>query len=114
MFFATPHGVRGFAHIGHFGYGHIDTLVLTGETVVPGQHVGWTCAGDWHVHLSEFVFAGETRILVNPLRRGGKLHPYVDRAAPAIGRSLLHAGDACLGTARGHRRRSSTACGPAS
>ena len=42
VFFATPHGVRGFAHIGHFGYGHIDTLVLTGETVVPGQHVGWT------------------------------------------------------------------------
>jgi hypothetical protein len=84
VFFATPHGVRGFAHIGHFGYGHIDTRVLTGETVVPGQHVGWTCAGDWHVHLSESVFAGETRILVNPLRRGGKLHPYVDRAAPAI------------------------------
>ena len=82
---ATSRGQRGFAHIGHFGYGHIDPVVLTGEIVTPGQHVGWTCAGDWHVHLSEFVFTGDReRIVVNPLRHGGKLHPYVDRAPPSI------------------------------
>ena len=84
VFLATPPGVRGFVHVGHFGYGHVDALVQPGETVAPGQHIGWTCAGDWHVHLSEFLFAGETRLVVNPLRRGGKLHPYVDRAAPLI------------------------------
>ena len=85
VFLATPRGVRGFARIGHFGYGHIDALVLPGEIVTPGQHIGWTCQGDWHVHLSEFVFtSGGGQFAVNPLRREGKLHPYVDRAAPAI------------------------------
>jgi hypothetical protein len=84
VFLSTPPGARGFARIGHFGYGHIDPIVHTGETVVPGQHVGWTCTGDWHVHLSEFVFAGERRILVNPLRPGGKLRPFVDTAPPQI------------------------------
>ena len=41
--------------------------------------------GFWHVHLTEFLFAagGET-LTINPLRRGGKLHPYVDRHAPEI------------------------------
>ncbi len=85
VFLATPRGVRGFAHIGHFGYGHIDALVASGESVTPGQHIGWTFEGDWHVHLSEFVFASDgTRLPVNPLRPGGKLRPYVDRAAPLI------------------------------
>lgn len=85
VFLATPSGVRGFAHIGHFGYGHIDARVLTGETVTPGQHIGWTCEGDWHLHLSEFIFTGDGgRLRVNPLRPGGKVRPYVDRAAPLI------------------------------
>jgi hypothetical protein len=81
---ATERGRRGFAHIGHFGYGHIDPVVLTGETVTPGQHIGWTCKGDWHVHLSEFVFTTGGRISVNPLRPGGKLRPYVDTVPPDI------------------------------
>ena len=99
-------GVRGFARIGHFGYGHIDTLVLTGQTVTPGQHIGWTCEGDWHVHLSEFVFTSDgTRLVVNPLRPGGKLQPYVDRAAPLSGSSLLRSRDARLGTATENERR---------
>jgi hypothetical protein len=85
VFLATPRGVRGFARIGHFGYGHIDSLVVTGETVTPGQHIGWTCEGDWHVHLSEFVFTADGgRLAVNPLRPEGKLRPYLDRAAPLI------------------------------
>jgi hypothetical protein len=85
VFFATPHGVRGTVHVGHFRYGHVDAVVLVGEVVVAGQHIGWTCEGDWHVHLGEVVFAGDgSRIPVNPLRPGGKLHPFVDRAAPRI------------------------------
>src|SRR5919109_5223437 len=85
VFLATPRGVRGFARVGHFGYGHIDAYVAPGETVTPGQHIGWTCQGDWHVHLSEFVFTTDGgRVVVNPLRRGGKLRPFVDRAPPEI------------------------------
>ena len=81
---ATPRRERGFARIGHFGYGHIDPVVGTGDTVRPGQHIGWTCTGYWHLHLREFVFRGDDVIIVNPLRRSGKLHPFVDSAAPAI------------------------------
>jgi hypothetical protein len=82
---ATVPGVCGFVRVGHFGYGHVDSVVRPGQVVRAGQHIGWTCRGHWHVHLSEFIFTGEGgRIVVNPLRRGGKLHPYVDRAAPTI------------------------------
>jgi len=34
--------------------------------------------------LSEFVLTTGVPIVVNPLRPGGKLHPFVDRAAPEI------------------------------
>jgi hypothetical protein len=82
---ATPPGVRGFVRAGHFGYGHIDARVSPGDRVRPGQMIGWTCVGSWHVHLTEFIFlAGGERLTVNPLRRGGKVRPYVDRAAPRI------------------------------
>jgi len=82
--FATPRGSRGLAQVGHFGYGHIDPAVSTGEIVTPGQHVGWTCRDDWHVHLSEFIFTSGGKITVNPLRPGGKLEPYVDTSPPVI------------------------------
>jgi hypothetical protein len=82
---ATQRGVRGFARIGHFGYGHIESLVKPGDTVRPGQLIGWTWQGYWHVHLSEFIFTGDGgRLVINPLRRGGKLKPYVDRATPVV------------------------------
>ena len=81
---ATPRGQRGSVHIAHFGYGHIDPVVLAGETVAPGQHIGWTVQGDWHVHLTEFLFTTSGELKVNPLRPGGKLAPYVDTAAPVI------------------------------
>jgi hypothetical protein len=84
VFFATPQGVRGSVRVGHFGYGHVDALVRIGETVAPGQLIGWTCKDDWHVHLSEFLFVGGARLPVNPLRPGGKLHPFVDTAPPRI------------------------------
>jgi hypothetical protein len=89
--FATPRGARGRVQIGHFGYGHIDPVVQFGEIVVPGQHIGWSCLGDWHVHLTEFVFGGGGPIVVNPLRRDGKLHPFVDRARPVIREIRFHA-----------------------
>jgi hypothetical protein len=82
--FATPRGSRGTVRIGHFGYGHVDPVVFTGEIVAPGQHIGWTCLDDWHIHLSEFVFTTGRTLIVNPLAPGGKLHPFVDRARPAI------------------------------
>ena len=82
---ATPRGTCGFARIGHFGYGHVDAFVEPGEEVRPGQHIGWSCDGYWHIHLSEFIFSGDgADLVVNPLRRGGKVQPYVDRAAPKI------------------------------
>jgi hypothetical protein len=63
----------------------VDSLVEAGQVDQPGQHIGWTCQGYWHVHLSEFIFTGDGgSLVVNPLRHGGKLHPYLDRAAPAI------------------------------
>jgi hypothetical protein len=89
--FASPRGTRGSVRIAHFGYGHIDPVVLTGEIAAPGQHIGWTWDRNWHVHLSEFVFTTGEPLVVNPLRPGGKLHPFVDRAAPEIREIRFHA-----------------------
>ena len=88
--FATPRGARGFAHVGHFGYGHIDPVVVTGDVVAPGAHIGWTCKGDWHVHLSEFVFVEGGKLSVNPLHPGGKIHPHLDTAPPEIREIRFH------------------------
>jgi hypothetical protein len=53
--------------------------------VQPGQPIGWTWKDTWHVHLGEWIFLpGGDRILVNPLRPGGKVRPYVDEAPPEI------------------------------
>jgi hypothetical protein len=82
--FATPSGGRGFVRVGHFGYGHVDPVVGTGEIVAPGQHIGWTCEDDWHVHLTEYLFTTGAPLRINPLRPGGKVAPYVDDARPAI------------------------------
>lgn len=81
---ATARGVRGRVTIGHFFYDHVDALVSRGELVQPGEVIGWTTRDSWHVHLTEFIVSQGRRVLVNPLRRGGKLHPYVDRAAPEL------------------------------
>src|SRR4029453_4681571 len=48
----TAPGIPGSPRIGHFGYGHIESLVAPGESVRAGQHIGWTCQGYWHVHRS--------------------------------------------------------------
>ncbi len=82
---ATRPGVRGLVDIGHFRYEHVDALVKVGERVEPGQPIGWTWLGTWHVHLGERVVTADgRRPWVNPLRPGGKIHPYVDRSKPAI------------------------------
>jgi hypothetical protein len=82
---ATPRGRVGLVRVGHFGYGHVDPTVDRGDVVEAGQPIAWTCQGFWHVHLTEFLFAaGGERIELNPLRPGGKLHPYADRHAPEI------------------------------
>ena len=88
---ATPPGVRGLVDAGHFRYEHIDALVSVGDVVEPGQLIGWTTKDSWHVHLGEFVFRpGGSSLLVNPLRPGGKIHPYTDRARPVIHEVRFH------------------------
>jgi hypothetical protein len=82
---ATPHGERGLVDIGHFRYEHVDALVTKGQAVEPGQVIGWTTQGTWHVHLGEWVFLPDgSRLLVNPLRPGGKVAPFADSAPPEI------------------------------
>jgi hypothetical protein len=82
---ATPAGVRGHVHLGHFGYGHVDARVRVGQRVFAGQLIGWTWLTTWHVHLSEFLFRPDGRkLVINPLRPGSKLRPYADRLGPLI------------------------------
>jgi O-Antigen ligase/Tetratricopeptide repeat len=72
--------------IGHFDYWHVDTsgVVASGERIRPGQAIGWTCKGLWHVHLSEWMELYGRRVYVNPVHPGMKLAPYVDRESPVI------------------------------
>jgi hypothetical protein len=70
---------------GHFAYWHVSPVVAAGQRVQAGQQIAWTCAGVWHVHLSEWQRYRGTRIWVNPLHRGGPLMPYIDTIAPVIG-----------------------------
>jgi hypothetical protein len=82
---ATPPGVRGLVDIGHFRYEHVDATGKVGQRVEPGEPIGWSCFDSWHVHLGEWIFPpGGGRILVNALRPGGKLRPYLDDAPPEI------------------------------
>ena len=72
--------------VGRFGYGHVDPVgsVARGERVEPGQPIGWTCAGQWHLHLSESELRDGEQVSVNPLRESRTLHPYVDTAPPVV------------------------------
>jgi hypothetical protein len=82
-----PPGKEGIVRIGHFGYGHVEPVVVEGQVVEPGEMIAWTTEGEWHVHLTEWFFPGgdrERRVPVNPLHRDGKLAPYVDTVAPVI------------------------------
>ena len=72
--------------VGRFGYGHVDAVgtVEDGQHVEPGQPIGWTCKGQWHMHLSEFKWVDGRQVWVNPLRPGGRLRPYTDTLAPVV------------------------------
>jgi hypothetical protein len=72
--------------IGHFQYWHTDTVgtIVDGERIAPGQLIGWTCKGLWHVHLSEVQTVDGVETYVNPLHTGMKLAPYSDTLPPVI------------------------------
>ena len=42
-----------------------------------GQQIGWTCIGEWHVHVSEWRKSGRGRVWLNPLHAGGKIAPFL-------------------------------------
>jgi hypothetical protein len=58
--------------------------VRVGQRIRAGEQIGWTCLGEWHVHVSEWqVFRG-VRVWVNPLHAGSRIVPYRDTAPPVI------------------------------
>jgi hypothetical protein len=79
--------VNGRVDAGHFSYLHLDPtgVVVPGQHVQAGQHIGWTCRTMWHIHVSEWSKTATGRVWVNPLRSGGKIAPYADTASPRIG-----------------------------
>ena len=70
--------------VGHFDYWHVSPIVAQGQRIRPGQQIGWSCLGAWHVHVSEWQLYRGARVWVNPLHTGGKLVPYTDTAAPVV------------------------------
>jgi hypothetical protein len=70
--------------VGHFSYWHASPTLPDGTYVHAGQVIGWTCLGEWHVHLSEWALVNGQRVWVNPLHRAGKLQPYADNAKPIV------------------------------
>ena len=72
--------------VGHFDYWHVSPIVTPGQHVEAGAVIGWTCLGEWHMHLAEWASLGGQRIWVNPLHAGGKIAPYTDTAAPVVRR----------------------------
>jgi hypothetical protein len=70
--------------IGHFDYWHVSPVVKPGEHVEAGAVIGWSCLGEWHVHLAEWADVGGQRIWINPLHVGGKIAPYTETAAPVV------------------------------
>ena len=73
----------GVVAVGHFRYAHVVPSVAVGDTVVPGQEVGRTVPGWWQIHLEELAWVRGERILLNPLRPGGKL-PIADGGKPVV------------------------------
>jgi hypothetical protein len=78
----TPTHRCGSVRIGRVQYGHVDLLqVRVGDRVRVGRWIGWSCRGQWHVHIAEFDRQGRK---LNPFRPGGVLEPHDDAAAPVI------------------------------
>jgi hypothetical protein len=78
--------VNRLATIGHFQYWHTDTVgtIEDGARIAPGQLIGWTCKGLWHVHLSEIQTVDGVPTFVNPIHAGMKLAPFTDTSPPTI------------------------------
>jgi len=72
--------------VGHFAYWHVSPTVALGEHVQAGTQIGWSCLGEWHVHVSEWTLFRGHRVWVNPLHAGGKIAPYRDTARPIVSR----------------------------
>ena len=72
--------------IGHFDYWHVSPIVKPGQHVKTGQPIGWSCRGEWHIHLAEWTRVNGERIWVDPLHRDGKIAPYADTAPPVVRR----------------------------
>ena len=70
--------------VGHFSYWHVSPIVPAGRHVAAGQQIGWTCTGEWHVHVSEWQRYRGRRIWVNPLHPRGAFRPYTDTAPPVV------------------------------
>jgi hypothetical protein len=70
--------------LGHFEYWHVHPTVPTNRWVRAGQQIGWTCRGEWHVHVSEWQTFRGRRVFVNPLHGGGAFRPLVDTAPPVV------------------------------
>jgi len=70
--------------VGHFAYWHVSPTVPDNVWVHAGDQIGWTCLGQWHVHLSEWQMLDGRHVWVNPLHVHGKLLPYVDTEPPVI------------------------------
>jgi hypothetical protein len=90
----TPLAVRvraGVVGIAHFRYAHVVPSVEVGERVEPGQEVGRTAPGWWHVHLEEWATEGGARVALNPLRPGGKLAPARDPGKPFVSALRIYA-----------------------
>jgi hypothetical protein len=81
----APSGPDARIQVGNYIYWHINPKVTTGDLVTPFKTVlGTVMAGYGHMAFSEIGADGQ---YANPLRpQGSVLRPYVDRAAPVIGR----------------------------
>jgi hypothetical protein len=83
----TPLGVDvhcGVVGVGHFRYAHVRPSVAVGDVIAAGAEIGRTCPGWWHIHLEELAWVRGQKVLLNPLRPGGKLGPIADGGNPAI------------------------------
>ncbi len=74
----------GVVGIGHFRYAHCVPSVSVGDVVAPGDVIGHSVPGWWHIHIEELAWVRGERILLNPLRPGGKLRPIADGGKPFI------------------------------
>lgn len=76
--------------VGHFAYWHTSPVVRVGQRIRAGQQIGWTCLGEWHVHLSEWRRFRGVRVWVNPLHPGGKLVQFADTLPPIVAEIRFH------------------------